>query len=106
MVRQRWRALLGVEKIYLLTLLSLILLVIIQFIWIASLQYQLSTLSELAQEHEYRLDKHGETLDEHEYTLQDVNSTLWDIRKKISDLNFRVLQNTWRTTKPIQKEAP
>lgn len=106
MVRQRWRALLGVEKIYLLTLLSLIILVIIQFIWIASLQYQLSTLSELTQEHEYRLDKHGETLDEHEYTLQDVNSTLWDIRKKISDLNFRVLQNTWRTNKPIQKEAP
>jgi cell division protein FtsL len=96
MARQRWHALLGIEKMYVTVLLSMAVLVVIQFFWIIALQYQVSTLSDLTDRQETRIARLEKASDKHNNLLYEATSTVWDIKEKWSDLNFRVLQNTWK----------
>ena len=99
MARQRWHALMGIDRIYVIALLCIAGLALIEFIWIISLQVQLSALADRAEVQETRITQLETSNRKHNDMLYSTYSTVWDIQEKWSDLNFRVMQNTWKLDK-------
>ena len=95
-LRQRWHALLGIEKFLAGACLALLALVLIQFVWIAILSVQLYTLSEQNHIQQTRLAQLEQSVTKHNNLLYSTYTTMEDIQKKWHDLNFRVLENTWK----------
>ena len=99
MARQRWHALMGIDRIYVMALLFLAGFVLLQFFWIIALQVQVSNLSAQAEIQEIRINQLEQSVKKHNEVLYSTSSTIWDIQEKWSDLNFRVMQNTWKLDK-------
>ena len=78
------------------TITAVILLILIQFIWIIALQYQVCTLSSQAHIQQTRIAQLEQSDKKHNNLLYYVAVTMNDIEKKWHDLNFRVLENTWK----------
>lgn len=95
-LRQRWDDLLGTEKFLAGAAAALLLLVIVQFVWIAFLQYNLYTLTEQARIQQTRIAQLEQSVKKHNNLLYSTEITMQDIEKKWHDLHFRVLQNTWK----------
>lgn len=95
-LRRRWDDLLGTEKFLAGAAAVLLLLVIVQFVWIAVLQYNLYTLTEQARIQQTRIAQLEQSVKKHNNLLYSTEITMQDIEKKWHDLHFRVLQNTWK----------
>lgn len=95
-LRQRWNALLGTEKVIAGTAVFLLFLVIMQFIWIAILQYNVYMLTEQTRIQQARIAQLEQSVEKHNNLLYSTAVTMQDIEKKWHDLHFRVLQNTWK----------
>lgn len=95
-LRQRWNALLGIEKVIAGTAVFLLFLVIMQFIWIAILQYNVYMLTEQTRVQQARIAQLEQSVEKHNNLLYTTAVTMQDIEKKWHDLHFRVLQNTWK----------
>ena len=95
-LRQRWLALTGLEKCLASAAMILLFLVVVQFAWIAALQYELHALSEQARVQRTRIAQLEQSSEKHNNLLYAAGITMKDIEKKWHDLNFRVLQNTWK----------
>lgn len=95
-LRQRWNALLGTEKVIAGTAVFLLFLVIMQFIWIAILQYNVYMLTEQTRVQQARIAQLEQSVEKHNNLLYSTAVTMQDIEKKWHDLHFRVLQNTWK----------
>ena len=95
-LRRRWDDLLGTEKFLAGAAAVLLLLVIVQFVWIAVLQYNLYTLTEQARIQQTRIAQLEQAVKKHNNLLYSTEITMQDIEKKWHDLHFRVLQNTWK----------
>lgn len=95
-LRRRWDDLLGTEKFLAGAAAALLLLVIVQFVWIAFLQYNLYTLTEQARIQQTRIAQLEQSVKKHNNLLYSTEITMQDIEKKWHDLHFRVLQNTWK----------
>lgn len=95
-LHRRWDDLLGTEKFLAGAAAVLLLLVIVQFVWIAVLQYNLYTLTEQARIQQTRIAQLEQSVKKHNNLLYSTEITMQDIEKKWHDLHFRVLQNTWK----------
>ena len=95
-LRRRWDDLLGTEKFLAGAAAVLLLLVIVQFVWIAVLQYNLYTLTEQARIQQTRIAQLEQSVKKHNNLLYSTEITMQDIENKWHDLHFRVLQNTWK----------
>lgn len=95
-LRRRWDDLLGTEKFLAGAAAVLLLLVIVQFVWIAVLQYNLYTLTEQARIQQTRIAQLEQSVKKHNNLLYSTEITMQDIEKKWHYLHFRVLQNTWK----------
>lgn len=95
-LHRRWDDLLGTEKFLAGAAAALLLLVIVQFVWIAVLQYNLYTLTEQARIQQTRIAQLEQSVKKHNNLLYSTEITMQDIEKKWHDLHFRVLQNTWK----------
>ena len=95
-LRRRWDDLLGTEKFLAGAAAVLLLLVIVQFVWIAVLQYNLYMLTEQTRIQQTRIAQLEQSVKKHNNLLYSTEITMQDIEKKWHDLHFRVLQNTWK----------
>lgn len=95
-LRRHWDDLLGTEKFLVGTAALLLLLVLVQFVWIAVLQYNLYALTEQARIQQTRIAQLEQSVKKHNNLLYSTEVTMQDIEKKWHDLHFRVLQNTWK----------
>lgn len=95
-LRRRWQALLGVEKFLIGTVITLLVLVAIQFICIIGLSYQLYVVTEENHIQQTRIAQMEQSVKKHNNLLYSTYVALDDIQKKWHDLHFRVLENTWK----------
>ena len=86
----------GLHKAVILTAIGACILVVIQFIWIIALQYQISLLQEQTRLQEIRLVQLEQASDKHNNLLYSTYESLQDLTKKWHDLRFQVLENTWK----------
>ncbi len=98
-LRQRWHALLGIEKFLVGTCLALGILVCVQFIWIIVLSCQLYAISEQTHIQQTRIAQLEQSVKKHNNLLYSASNAMDDIEKKWHDLHFRVLENTWKINK-------
>ena len=98
-LRQRWHALLGIEKFLVGTCLALCILVFVQFIWIIVLSCQLYAVSEQNHMQQTRIAQLEQSVKKHNNLLYSTYTAMDDIQKKWHDLHFRVLENTWKIDK-------
>lgn len=95
-LKLRYQQLTGLEKLLTCALAVSCVLVFVQFIWIASLQYQVSLLKEQTRIEETRLTQLEQASQKHNNLLYSTYETMEDLTKKWHDLHFRVLENTWK----------
>lgn len=80
-LRRRWDDLLGTEKFLAGAAAVLLLLVIVQFVWIAVLQYNLYTLTEQARIQQTRIAQLEQSVKKHNNLLYSTEITMQDIEK-------------------------
>lgn len=95
-LKKQYKALPGLHKAVILTAIGACSLVVIQFIWIIALQYQISLLQEQTRLQEIRLVQLEQASDKHNNLLYSTYESLQDLTKKWHDLRFQVLENTWK----------
>ncbi|MCI1821937.1 MAG: hypothetical protein LKI76_02220 [Megasphaera sp.] len=95
-MKQYWHSLQGTEKILAHILLSMTVLIVVQFVWILSLQYQMNQLTAAAEIREIRITNLEQSEKKQNSILYSTYSTIWDLQKQWNDLNFRVLENSWK----------
>jgi len=89
MLKKHWQALSSSERI-------ILVVAIIEFCWILTLQIQVSSLISLTQMQDARIAQLEQSVKKHNNLLYSMYTTNDDLQKKWHDLNFRVLQNTWK----------
>ncbi|MGE1061088.1 hypothetical protein NXG27_00350 [Megasphaera paucivorans] len=77
-------------------LLSMTILIVVQFVWILALQYQINQLTAAAEIREIRITNLEQSEKKQNSILYSTYSTIWDLQKQWNDLNFRVLENSWK----------
>lgn len=95
-IKQYWHSLQGTEKILANILLSMTILIVVQFVWILALQYQINQLTAAAEIREIRITNLEQSEKKQNSILYSTYSTIWDLQKQWNDLNFRVLENSWK----------
>lgn len=95
-LKTRYQALSGLEKCLVLSLTAAVILVVIQFFWIAALQYEVALLKEEVHTHQTRLTQLEQASQKHNNLLYSTYESMEDLNKKWHDLHFRVLENTWK----------
>lgn len=95
-LKTRYQALSGLEKCLVLSLTAAVILVVIQFFWIAALQYEVALLKEEVHTQQTRLTQLEQASQKHNNLLYSTYESMEDLNKKWHDLHFRVLENTWK----------
>ena len=95
-LKTRYQALSGLEKCLVLSLTAAVILVVIQFFWIAALQYEVALLKEEVHTQQTRLTQLEQASQKHNNLLYSTYESMEDQNKKWHDLHFRVLENTWK----------
>lgn len=95
-LKTRYQALSGLEKCLVLSLTAAVILVAIQFFWIAALQYEVALLKEEVHTQQTRLTQLEQASQKHNNLLYSTYESMEDLNKKWHDLHFRVLENTWK----------
>lgn len=95
-LKTRYQALSGLEKCLVLSLTAAMILVVIQFFWIAALQYEVALLKEEVHTQQTRLTQLEQASQKHNNLLYSTYESMEDLNKKWHDLHFRVLENTWK----------
>lgn len=95
-LKTRYQALSGLEKCLVLSLTAAVILVVIQFFWIAALQYEVALLKEEVHTQQTRLTQLEQASQKHNSLLYSTYESMEDLNKKWHDLHFRVLENTWK----------
>lgn len=95
-VKKRYQSLPGLEKCLVLSVSVAVILVVIQFFWIAALQYQIVLLKEELHTQQTRLTQLEQASQKHNNLLYSTYESMEDLNKKWHDLHFRVLENTWK----------
>lgn len=86
----------GLEKALIVGMMMLVILVIVEFFWIVSLQWEVSTLSQVNHIQETRLAQLEQSSKKQNNLLYSAGESLKDMEKKWHDLRFQVLHNTWK----------
>ncbi|HAM04351.1 hypothetical protein [Megasphaera sp. UBA4233] len=95
-LKTRYQALSELEKCLVLSLTAAVILVVIQFFWIAALQYEVALLKEEVHTQQTRLTQLEQASQKHNNLLYSTYESMEDLNKKWHDLHFRVLENTWK----------
>ena len=95
-LKTRYQALSGLEKCLVLSLTAAVILVVIQFFWIAALQYEVALLKEEVHTQQTRLTQLEQASQKHNNLLYSTYESMEDLNKKWHNLHFRVLENTWK----------
>lgn len=95
-LKTRYQVLSGLEKCLVLSLTAAVILVVIQFFWIAALQYEVALLKEEVHTQQTRLTQLEQASQKHNNLLYSTYESMEDLNKKWHDLHFRVLENTWK----------
>ncbi|WP_395754067.1 hypothetical protein [Megasphaera sp. UBA4352] len=95
-MKTRYQALSELEKCLVLSLTAAVILVVIQFFWIAALQYEVALLKEEVHTQQTRLTQLEQASQKHNNLLYSTYESMEDLNKKWHDLHFRVLENTWK----------
>ena len=109
-LRRRWDDLLGTEKFLAGAAAVLLLLVIVQFVWIAVLQYNLYTLTEQARIQQTRIAQLEQSVKKHNNLLYSTEITMQDIEKKWHDLHFpriaEYVEIRFKSGNSVRRKAP